>query len=58
METLIIFREWLEDEIAAIEGARDEDSLFIHGKLSEAIRIRAMLCQIDKECNKDVDKER
>ena len=58
METLLKFREWLEEEKQAIEEVRNEDSMFICGKLSEVLRIRAMLCQIDKECNKDADKER
>ena len=52
METLLKFREWLEEEKQAIEEVRNEDSMFICGKLSEVLRIRAMLCQIDKECNK------
>lgn len=58
METLRIFREWLEEEIETIKDAKNEDNMFINGKLQEVIRIRAMLCQIDKECNKDADKER
>ena len=52
------FKEWLNEEIEAIKDTSSDNNLFCQGKLSEAIRIRAMLCQIDKECNKDADKER
>ena len=47
------FRAWLDEEIENLKPIRDEAPMFIHGKFSEAIRIRAMLCQIDKECEKN-----
>ena len=53
METLVKFREWLEEEIEAIKGSRNEDNMFVCGKLSEVLRIRAMLCRIDKENKKN-----
>ena len=47
------FIEWLNDEIDNIRPLRDEEPMFIHGKFSEAIRIRAKLLQMIKEKDKN-----
>lgn len=47
------FIEWLNDEIDNIRPVRDEEPMFIHGKFSEAIRIRAKLLQMIKEKDKN-----
>lgn len=47
------FIEWLNDEIDNIRPVRDEEPMFIHGKFSEAIRIRAKLLQMIKEKEKN-----
>ena len=41
------FKEWLDAEIEKIKNCRDESNLFIQGKLSEAMRIRAMWLQME-----------
>ncbi|MBQ6148946.1 MAG: hypothetical protein IJI83_05315 [Oscillospiraceae bacterium] len=43
------FINWLTDEIEGMRPVRDEEPMFIQGKLSEAIRIRAKLLQMIKE---------
>ena len=41
------FMEWLNSEIESLESTTDENNMFIHGKYSEAVRVRAMICQMD-----------
>lgn len=46
------FMTWLNDEIKKLESVKDEDQMFILGKHFEAIRIRAQLCNMVAEENK------
>lgn len=39
-------KRWLDDEIEKLENETSESNQFIWGKHAEAIRIRAMMCQI------------
>ena len=50
------FINWLTDEIEGMRPVRDEEPMFIHGKFSEAIRIRAKLLQMIKEKEKKREK--
>lgn len=45
------FKEWLNEEIKAIKDTSSDNNLFCQGKLSEAIRIREVLKEMDKEEN-------
>ena len=51
------FMEWLNSEIESLESTTDENNMFIHGKYSEAVRVRAMICQMDAK-HKTIEKER
>ena len=46
------FNEWINTEIKSLKETASETNLFIQGKLSEAIRIRAKLLQMIKEKEK------
>ena len=50
------FMTWLNAEIEKLEHVKDEDKMFILGKHSEAIRIRAQLCNMVAEENKQSSK--
>ena len=40
------FKKWLDEEIEKIKDTQNESNMFVHGKLSEATRIRAMYLQM------------
>ena len=42
------FTEWMNTEITTLKETASENNLFIQGKLSEAIRIRAIFNDITK----------
>lgn len=42
------FNEWINTEIKSLKETASEDNVFIQGKLSEAIRIRAIFNDITK----------
>lgn len=42
------FNEWMNTEITTLKETASENNLFIQGKLSEAIRIRAIFNDITK----------
>lgn len=42
------FTEWMNTEITTLKETASENNLFIQGKLSEAIRIRAMFNETTK----------
>ena len=42
------FNEWINTEIKSLKETASENNLFIQGKLSEAIRIRAIFNDITK----------
>jgi len=48
-------KRWLDDEIEKLENEHTESNQFIWGKHAEAVRIRAMMCQIYKKEQKDKD---
>ena len=50
------FMTWLNAEIEKLEHVKDEDKMFILGKHFEAIRIRAQLCNMVAEENKQSSK--
>lgn len=41
------FKEWLNEEIEAIKDTSSDNNLFCQGKLSEALRIRQTICDMD-----------
>lgn len=43
------FMNWLNGEIKKLENVKDEEQMFIQGKYFEAVRIRATICQMDKD---------
>lgn len=45
------FKEWLNEEIEAIKDTSSDNNLFCQGKLSEAIRIREVLKEMDEKEN-------
>ena len=47
------FMTWLNEEIKNLENEHTESNQFIWGKHAEAVRIRAMMCQIYKKEQKD-----
>ena len=52
------FMEWLNSEIKKLENVKDEEQMFIQGKYFEAVRIRATICQMDKEEKKEKEKKK
>ena len=47
------FKRWLDEEIKHLEAEQSEHNLFVWGKYSEAVRIRAMMRRMDAERKKD-----
>lgn len=54
---LVEFKIWLDNEIEELKQIHTESNVFVWGKYAEAVRIRAMMMQIERELEKEREQD-